>query len=186
MNQLRTARVPVSLRNALLALTILVLVCGTQAAAQQSLGDLLAESGFEWMSGKWLAETDDGQELQLVFKWELDGHVISVHFKSPEFEYRGIILYKAAEEQVVQVGADDQSGSARGTWVPDGDRAILKHERTGAWGETERMGIAQSKVDDNTMRWEIYELYSDGQLAVAPNFTIEFNRQKEKACKTEG
>ena len=179
MNQLRTARVPVSLRKTLLALTILVLVCGTQAAAQQSLGELVAESGFEWMGGKWLAETDDGQELQLVFKWELDKHVISVHFKGPEFEYRGIILYKAVEELVVQVGADDQGGSTRGTWEPDGDRAILKHERTGVYGETNRMGIAQSKVDDNTMKWEIYELYSDGELGAAPNFTIEFKRQKE-------
>ena len=179
MNQLRTASVPVSLRNTLLALTILVLACGTQAAAQQSLGEVVAESGFEWMVGKWMAETNDGQELQVVFKWELDKHVISVHFKGPQFEYRGIILYKAAEEQVVQVGADDQGGSARGTWEPDGDRVMLKQERTGGYGETIRMGLAQSKVDDNTMRWEIYELYSDGELATAPNFTIDYKRQKE-------
>lgn len=179
MNQLRTARVPVSLKNALLVLTILVLLWGTQAAAQQSLGDLLAEAGFEWMSGKWLAETDDGQELQLVFKWELDKHVVSVHFKGPEFEYHGMILYKAVDDQVVQVGADTQGGSAKGTWEADGDRAILKHERTTVYGETSRVGIAQSKVDADTMKWEIYELYSDGELGAAPNFTIEFKRQKE-------
>jgi len=48
------------------------------------------------------------------------------------------------------------------------------------------MGFAHSKVDADTMKLELYEMDSTGQLAEYPNFTMEFKRQKEVEKKDEG
>jgi hypothetical protein len=45
------------------------------------------------------------------------------------------------------------------------------------------MGFAHSKVDANTMKWEVLELDSSGQVSDYPMFTVEFKRQKKAATK---
>jgi hypothetical protein len=60
---------------------------------------------------------------------------------------------------------------------------VLKHEHTTADWETNKMGFAHSKVDAKTMKWEMHEMYSSGELSDYPNFTVEFKRQKKKTAK---
>ncbi len=103
--------------------------------------------------------------------------------KFADNEYRSMIFYKAAEDQVVQITVDNQGGTGKGIWEPDGDKAVLKHEHTSADWETTKMGFAHSKVDAKTMKWEMHEMYSSGELSSYPNFTVEFKRQKKKAAK---
>jgi hypothetical protein len=47
------------------------------------------------------------------------------------------------------------------------------------------MGFVHSKVDDNTMRWDVHELYSSGEIADYSSFRIEFKRQKEPKPATK-
>ena len=159
----------------------IIFITTSGASAQQKLGDLVSEGGFDWLIGSWEATSDEGDKVELVYKWELDKHLITMLLKWPEF--RAMIFYKPAEDQVTQVTVDNKGGTGKGIWEPDGNRAVLKHEHTGADWQTTKMGIAHSKVDANTMKWEIHEMYSSGELSDYPNFTIELKRQKKPAKK---
>jgi hypothetical protein len=171
------------LRNTILTVAAIIVITTTGASAQQKLGDLVTEGGFDWLIGSWEAMSDEGDKIQLVYKWELDKHLIMMRSKMPNNEYHAMIFYKPTEDQVVQITVDKQGGSGKGIWEPDGDKAVLKLEHTSANLETIKMGFAYSKVDNDTMKWEIHEMYSSGELSDYPNFTVEFKRQKKAAKK---
>jgi len=177
MNHVKTTK----LRNTILAVAAIIVIATTGSNAQQKLGDLVTEGGFDWLIGNWEATSDEGDKVELVYKWELDKHLITMLLKFTDNEYRSMIFYKAAEDQVVQITVDNKGGNGKGIWEPDGNKAVLKHEHTSADWQTNKMGFAHSKVDANTMKWEIHEMYSSGELSDYPNFTIEFKRQKKKA-----
>lgn len=179
MNQAKTTK----LRSIFLAAAAILVITSTGASAQQKLGDLVAEGGYEWMIGKWEATTDEGEKLELEYKWELDKHLIIMKLKMPDNEFHGMIYYKPTDDQVVQVTVDKKGGTGKGVWEPAGEKAILRHEHTDADWQTQKMAIAQSKVDNNTMRWEIHEIYSSGELSDYPNFTVDYKRQKKPTKK---
>ena len=179
MNQTRRAK----LRNTILAMAAILIIASTGASAQQKLGDFVAEGGFDWMIGNWEASSDQGDKIELIYKWELDKHMVTMQLKWPDNEYRAMIFYNPTEEKIVQVTVDSKGGTGKGTWEPNGDKAVLKHEHTGSDWETNKMGFAHSKVDANTMNWEILEMDSSGELSDYPMFTVEFKRQKKPATK---
>ena len=179
MNQLKTAR----LRNTLLVLAAGLVILAGQAAAQEKLGDLVSEVGFDWMVGKWVAETDEGRKYEIVYKWQLNKHVVTVHFKGGDYEHLGMIFYVAAEDRVIQIGVDNRGGSSRGGWEAEGDKAIHKIEHTRAGGETSRITIVHSRGDANTMKAAIYNVEETGELAEEPWGTLEYKRQKEQPGK---
>jgi len=181
MNQAKRA----NLRNIILAAAAILIIATTGVNAQQKLGDFVAEGGFDWMIGNWEATSDEGDKIELVYKWELDKHMVSMLLKWPSNEYRAMIFYKPTEDKIIQVTVDNQGGTGNGTWEPDGDKAILKHEHTGSDWQTNKMGFVHSKVDDNTMKWDIHELYSSGEIADYSSFTIEFKRQKQAKPATK-
>jgi len=111
------------LRSTFLAVAAILIILTAGAGAQEKLGDLVTEGGFDWMMGKWVAETDEGQELQIIYKWELDKHLVTVHLKWPNYEYRGMIFYLPSEDKIVQVGLDNKGGNGRGTWGADVNKA---------------------------------------------------------------
>jgi hypothetical protein len=174
-----------SLRKSLLVVAGVLLIWTTGVMAQMKLSDLVSEGGFDWMIGRWGHETDGGDKLQIIYKWELDKHMISMHFKMPNYEYRGMIFYKPVDNEVVQIGVDNRGGSSKAIWDTDGERAISKSEHTEANGEIRRFGVAHSKVDAETMKAEVYGLDSDGNLDEQPGFTIEYKRQKPQVSKKD-
>jgi hypothetical protein len=180
MNQTKTTK----FRNISLAVVAIIIITATGASAQQKLGDLVAEGGYEWMIGKWEATTDDGEQIKLEYKWELDKHIIIMKLKLPDNEFHAMIYYKPTDDQVVQVTVGKKGGTGKGVWEPAGDKAVLRHEYTDADWQTQKMAIVHSKVDNNTMKWDIHEIYSSGELSDYPNATIELKRQKEAAKKT--
>ena len=175
MNQAKTAK----LRCILLGAVAILVITANSASAQQKLGDLVGEGGFEGMIGKWEASTDEGEKIELEYKWELDKHVITMKLKMPDNEFLGMIYYKPTDDQVVQVTVDKKGGTGKGMWEPAGNKAILRHEHTDANWQTQKMAIAHSKGDNDKLKWEIHEIYSSGELSYYPNFTLEFNRQKK-------
>ena len=183
MMRAKTETVVMNLRGILPVLAAVLVVLTAGAKAQQSLGDLVAQGGYEWMMGRWTATTDEGDKMLLEYKWELNKHLLSVHLKGPQYEYRGIIFYDAPKDQVVQVGVDGQGGNGKGMWEPMGEKALLKYEHTGSNWETNRMGLAHSKVNADTMKVEVYELNSSGETSNEPGGTLEFKRVKEKPAE---
>jgi hypothetical protein len=174
-----------SIRKTLLVLGTVFLIWTAQANAQLSLADVVAEAGFDWMIGKWVATTDDGDQVQLVYKWELAKHLVTIQFKMRDYEYRGMIFYVPAKEEVVQVAVDNRGGNGKGLWEPDGDKAIMKIEHTGTDGETNRMGLVHSKVNAETMKVGMYAVESTGELAEEPWATLEYKLQRPKTRKKD-
>ena len=150
------------------------------AAAQQSLGDLVTEAGFDWMIGSWVATTDDGSELLAVYQWQLNRHMVATHLKAGRFESRGMIYYLPGEDSVVQVSVDSMGGSSKGIWNPEGDRAVCTLDYTPRSGETMKMKFIHSKVDSDTMKVAMYGADESGQLADEPWATLEYKRQKQQ------
>ena len=167
-----------------LAAAVGLIIWNSAASAQDSLGSLMEQSGSEWIVGKWAGESPDGQKYTMEYKWELKPHVLSVHFKGFDFEYHGIIFYKAAEEQVVQIGVDSRGGNGKGIWEAEYGKAIMKSEHAGEYGEVSRMGFVYSKVDAGTMKCELYGLDEYGALDDDPGVTLEYKQQKQPAPKT--
>jgi len=186
MNNQKKTQLHKNLRNTLLCAAAMLVMLSTGAMAQQNLGEILKEYGFDWLLGKWVAKTDDGTKIQASYKLELDNHLISMGFKSGDFEGRGMIVYVPSEEKVVQVGVDNQGGIVKGLWDADGDKAVAKLEYTRGYGQTSRVAVVHSKVDARTMKVEFYKLSSDGQLAEEPSDTLHYKRQTKQAGKKEG
>ena len=182
MNQPKTARLR---RNLLVLAAMVVILAAGVRAQEQKLGDLVKEYGFDWMVGKWMAETGDGQKIQVEYKWELDKHLVIARFKMGEYESLSMIFYNAAQATVVQVGVDNRGGTSKGEWQPEADKAILKSEYTGTDGEARRMGVIHSKVDADTMKVGIYGMEDTGELAEEPWGELEYKRQKEQTGKKE-
>jgi hypothetical protein len=181
MNQTQTSKASISYKSVVAALAACLVVFTSGAIAQQKLGDLVTEGGFDWIVGAWTATTDEGDKIDLAYKWELDKHMLSVHLKWPNYEYRGMIFYVPAEDKVIQVGVDNRGGNGKGIWQAEGNKAVHKYEHTDADGQTNKMGMVHSRVNDDTMKVEVYEISSNGELGQSPAITTEYKRQKEQA-----
>ena len=68
MNQPKTAGMSITLTRVFLALAAGLVIWTSAAAAQEKLGDLVEEAGFNWMIGRWTATTDDGQEIEMLYR----------------------------------------------------------------------------------------------------------------------
>ena len=168
-----------------LAVTVGILVWTSGAAAQETLADVVQQTGCNWMIGKWAGETPEGQKYEIEYKWALKDHVISIHFKGFDFEYHGIIFFDADKEEVVQIGVDSNGGNGKGTWFAEYGVATMKNEQKGEYGEVSRMGIVHKKIDDQTMKSDVYGLDEYGQLSEQPGGTLEYKRVKKKAAATK-
>ena len=182
MNQPKTAKSHISLRNCLVAVAILLAVWSAQAAAQQSLGGIVKEYGFDGIIGKWMTKTDEGEKILITYKWALDKHLVTIDYKGSDYEYHSMVFYVPAEDEVVQVGVDNKGGTWKGTWDAEGDKAIMKVEQTQANGEIKKMAAFLSKVDDQTMKAELYAVKESGELADEP---LSIQQYKRKEIKTE-
>lgn len=186
MNQPKTAGLKVILTRTFLLLAAGLVIWTSSAAAQEKLGDLVQEAGFNWMIGRWTATTDDGQEIEMTYKWGLDRYMATVDFKMGEYAYRGMIFFVPNEQKVVEVGLDNRGGTAKGTWDMEGEKAISKSERTQADGETMRAAMVHSKVNGKTLKVAVYQIQETGEQADEPWATLQFKRQKRQPPKKAG
>jgi hypothetical protein len=183
MNSQRKTVLKKKVTKIFLAALVGLIIWNSAASAQESLGALMEQSGSEFIVGNWGGESPDGQKFTMEYKWALKPHVLSVHFKGFDFEYHGIIFFKAAEEQVVQIGVDNNGSNAKGIWEAEYGKATLKSQQTREYGEVVRMGSVYSKVDAGTMKLELYGMDEYGSLDNDPGMTLELKRQKQPTPK---
>lgn len=180
-NERRTAKVSLA-KVALWAIAILIIGSGP-AAAQQNLRDLAKEYGADWLAGRWTATTDDGTEIQLVYKWELDGHLVTVDFKMGDYASRGMIFYVPGEEKATAVSVDNRGGRSKGTWEVQDGKLVSKSERVDADGNVQKGAAVYSKVDAKTIKIALYGLNQYDELNDEPWGSMDFKRKVEKAVK---
>ena len=108
-------------RYCIVALAALLL--GTNTQAQQTLADLVQEANAGWMMGTWKASTDDGSAFTLSLSWDLDRHVVVMHGKGDDMEFKGFSALEPASDQVNYVGFDNRGAVSKGKWAM-GERGI--------------------------------------------------------------
>lgn len=178
MNEPTNAKVKVSLLKTLVLLTAVVLIGSGSVTGQQSLRDLATEYGYDWLAGRWTATTNEGATILLVYKWELNGHLMTVDFKMGEYASRGMIFNVPGEEKANQVSVDNRGGRSKATWKAREDGTLVsKSERVNADGNKRKSAAVYSNLDARTMKIAIYGLNEDGELNDEPWFSMDLKRQ---------
>ena len=137
-------------------LALVVLMLGSHGMAQGSLREMVNETGFDWLIGRWEAVNDKGQKIQVAYTWELDGHMIAIDFTMDQFAYKGMIVHIPSRDAVVEVGIDNKNTSVKGTWDTIGNRAVSRTERTDATGKTIKVTVYHSRPKENTLKLEFF------------------------------
>lgn len=181
VNERRTAKVSFG-KTVFWATAILVIWSGS-AVAQQSLRDIAKEYGADWLVGRWTATTDDGTEIQLVYTWELDGHLVTVDLKMGEYASRGMIFYVPGEVKATAVSVDNRGGRSKGTWEEQDGKLVSKSENIDADGNVQKGAAVFSKVDAKTIKIALYGLDQDGELNDESWGSLDFKRQVRKTTK---
>ena len=181
VNERRTVKV--NLEKVMLWAAAILVIWSGSVAAQQNLRDLAKEYGADWLAGRWTATTDDGTEIQLVYRWELEGHLVTVDFKMGDFASRGMIFYVPGEEKATSVSVDNRGGSSKGAWEEQDGKLISKSERVDAEGNVQKSAVVYTKVDAKTIKIALYGLDEDGELNDEPWGSMDFKRQVRKTGK---
>ena len=172
-----------SMRSIFLTIAVLLAVSAVPAGAQEKLGDFVAEYGYDWMIGKWAATGDDGQQVELEYKWILDKYATSLDLKMGDFKYHGIIMLVTSSEEIVQIGADNMGGTWNGTWTEDYEGAVNRNKRVEQYGEAQTMDMVFIKVNNNSFKIKQYAVESDGWRASQARGELTFKRQKAATAK---
>ena len=172
-----------SMRNMFLIIAVLLGVFAVESQAQDKLGDFVAEYGYDWMIGNWTATSDDGQKVELEYKWILDKHAMCLNLTMGDFKYHGMIMLVASSEEIVQVGADNMGGTWNGTWTEDYEGAVNRNKRLEPYGGTETMDMVFIKINNDSFKVKQYPVGSDGWRASQASGELTFKRQKADTAK---
>jgi len=165
-------------KSILLLLAVLTAILAFPAVAQDSLGDMVYQGGYDWLIGRWVATTEEGQEITFEQRWVLDRHAVVTTSQIGDMKYHGMIMFIPYREEIVQVGADNQGGAWNGTWRDEYGSAVHRMEQKRPDGEVHRMEIVHTRVDADTFKATVYSIDSSGSRASEPWATLTYKRQK--------
>ena len=147
--------------------------------AQASLADKIAEAEDEWIVGIWEGDID-GNKVILTYWWAIKDHVLASHFKSNATETYSLISLNAETDKVEQTGYDNKGRKQIGSWGPKDDMPMLTLTRKDDNGNTNSMGVAFRRIDQNNIELQIYRVDADGTVADFSEFSMEMKRAKGK------
>jgi len=171
-----------SMRSISLVIVVFLAISSVPAVAQEKLGDFVAESGYDWMLGKWAASGDDGRQVELEYKWILDKCAMCVNVNIGDFKYHGLVMGVPSREEIIQIGADNMGGTWKGSWSEDYEGAVNRNQRLKPDGTTETMDMVFIKVDNDNFKVKEYAVESGYRASQARGETA-FKRQKEDAAQ---
>ena len=166
-----------SLRSVSLTMVVLA-ACAVPMAAQQKLGDLVAQGGYDWLMGRWVATTDQGEKVEFRYDWALDKQVVIAETIMGEFRYQGMATLSPNGYEAISFGADNRGGVWKGTWTEDPAGLVNRIEHTSPDGEVRKGDIVHSRVDANSMTVAIYAVDNSGSRSSEPWAKLTYNRQK--------
>jgi hypothetical protein len=171
-----------NLRCTSLVIVILAGVCGVPVTAQQKLGDLVAQGGYDWLIGRWVATTDQGEKVEFRYDWALDKQIVVADTIMAKFKYHGIAMLSPNGYDVLGFGADNRGGVWKGTWSEDPAGLVNRTENTSSGGEVRKADIVHSRVDADTMTVAIYAVDSSGSRSGDPWVKLTYKRQTTPAA----
>ncbi len=171
-----------SWRSVFSAVVIVWAACAVPGGAQETLGDLVAAGGYDWIIGKWVATTDDGQKAESNFDWALDKRVVLNDLQVGDFKYQGMVMLPPGGGDAFDEGADTRGGIWKGSWSPDGDGLARRVEYTSPDGQVRKGEIVYHKVDADTITIAIYAADDSGTRNSEPWNKLTYKRQQAKAA----
>jgi len=139
-----------------------------------SLKDIVEQERFAWMVKAWKTTTDEGQEIEVGWKWDANGHAITSAFKMGDVVSLGLISFDADAQTVNQIIVNNRGLSTKATWEPQNGSLITKTKLFDENGESSDVAIAYSKGAADTMKVKVYGL-EYGELSDNPWFEANFN-----------
>jgi len=170
-------------RTASLTVIALLAACAMPALAQQSLGDFVSNNGYDWVIGRWVATTDQGQ-VELNYRWALDKYVVLGEVKMGDYRYRGIIMLDPGRGEVVETGADNRGGTAKGEWTEENGDLVHRIQHTGPNGEVMKAQIVYTRVDADNATIAMYRVDSSGYRSGEPMAKATYKRQPAATTDT--
>ena len=158
-----------------LILALLSFVPATAVVRAETLAEMAASAGVEWVIGKWTSE--DGN-VSIGYTWKLDKNVIGVTFKAGEREAEGMIMRKPGTRDVIYGAADNKGGMSTGKWIEHSGNPTLIVTQTDADGTEKKMAAQHIKTDDDTMTVKLSAVGDDGKPDDSQSGTVVFKRQK--------
>jgi hypothetical protein len=146
------------------------------AQAQQTLEDLVGEASADWMLGKWEASTDNGGTVTLEFSWDLDKHVIVLHGKMPDSEFKGFSALDPAAHEVKYTGFDNKGTLSKGVWGLEGGELTLRVESQSA-DRTVKMGAVFSGSASEPLQVRIHRVDESGNLSSPARMNLKFKKK---------
>lgn len=168
------------------SLTILVVlsVWMLPVTAQEKLGDLVAQGGYDWVIGRWVATTDQGEKVEFRYEWTLDKHAILVDTILGNFQYRGVIMLMPMDGEIAEIGADNRGGIWKGSWSEDSAGLSHRVEHTNAEGEVRKGDIIHTRVDADTITIAIYAVDNSGSRSAEPWGKLTYKRPPAATAAT--
>jgi len=168
-----------SVRRISLVIAVLLAISSVPAGAQDKLGDLVSQYGYDWLIGNWAATDDNGRKVELEYKWILDKYAMCVNVNIGDFKYHGLIMDVQSREEIIQVGADNMGGTWNGTWGDDYEGAVNRNQRLEADGTMVTMDMIFIKIDNNSFKVKEYPVEAGGYRSSQARGETIFKRQKE-------
>lgn len=147
--------------------TAVLLAGGSVVARAESLGDIIAQQGLDWIIGAWSDKGTNGQGLKMSYEWRLDKHAIAVKVQTPERNVEGIIARNPKSGDVGYVAVDNQGGGALGKFSKEDDKIILKLSYQGSDGESGRIAIVHEKSEGEGIKITVHKLDESGNIGEA-------------------
>jgi hypothetical protein len=160
---------------------VVLAACAIPVAAQEKLGDLVAQGGYDWLMGRWVGTTDQGEKVEFRYDWAMDKHIVVADTIMGNFKYHGIVMLSPDSYEPMGVGADNRGGVWKGTWAEDPAGLVNRIEHTSSDGQVRKGDIVHSKVDADTMTIAIYAVDDSGSRSGDPWAKLTYKRQTAPA-----
>ena len=166
-----------NLKRMSLVSVVLVALSVVPLAAQQKLGDLVAEGGYDWIIGRWAATTDNGDKVEARYDWAIDKHAVLSEISMGDFRYRGLIMLSPVNGETFETGADNRGGTWKGAWSPEANGLIQRTEHTGADGQVNKIELAYDQAGADGVTIAMYGVDSSGSRNAEPWGKLTYKRQ---------
>ncbi len=163
------------MKTAALILALLSFIPAHSNVRAESLSEMAASAGVDWIIGKWA--TEDGN-VSIAYTWKLDKNAIGVTFKMGDRESEGLIMHKPGTKDVLYGAADNKGGMTTGKWIEYNEHPTLISTLIQADGTERKMATEHVKTDDDTMTVKLYAVGDDGKPDASQSRDVVFKRQK--------
>ncbi|MGA1238697.1 MAG: hypothetical protein ACO34E_17750 [Limisphaerales bacterium] len=161
----------------LIAIATLACSLTLTTKAQVTLASLANEANAGWMLGSWKGTTDNGDSMELGFKWELDKHMIVLTINAGGMEAKGFTVMEPGSELPSYMGVDNQGSVSKGNWNYEDGALVLRLETKRAYEAPRKWAATFSGSESSGLTVKMHGLESWGGLSYPATATIKLKKQ---------